>query len=102
MIAISLGLASTVYLGNLHADLLRLIGLEQLATPAPIQVSFTWFAAVGAAVVFLTGVCFRTPRPVLSEARRRAEEAEGDTRPLALRGTPQTTQERESEVVENR
>jgi SSS family transporter len=102
MIAISLGLGTTVYLGNLHADLLRLIGLPQLATPAPIQVSFTWFAAVGAAVVFLVGICFPTPRSILSEAHRRAAEAEDDTRPLALRGTPQTTQERGFEVVENR
>jgi SSS family transporter len=86
MIAISVGLATTVYLGGLHNDFLRLVGLERWTTPPPIKVSFTWFAAVGAAVVFLIGVCFPTPGHVLDEARRRAEEARHDDRPMAMRG----------------
>ena len=50
------------------------------------KVAFTWFAMVGALVVFGVGVLFKTPPDVLESARRKAEEAQaGDDRPLALR-----------------
>jgi hypothetical protein len=44
-------------------------------------------------VVFLVGVCFPTPSHVLIEARRRAEEAATDDRPMAMRSTTQDAQQ---------
>jgi hypothetical protein len=50
------------------------------------KVSFTWFAMIGALVVFAVGVFFRTPESVLEAAKRQAAEAEtGEDRPIALR-----------------
>ncbi len=41
--------------------------------PAAIpEVSFTWWAMIGALVVFGVGVLFRTPQPVLASATRHA------------------------------
>lgn len=63
--------------------------------PAAIPpISFTWFALIGAAVVFVIGVAFQTPPEVLERARRRAEEAaSGEDRPIDLRdeGERETT-----------
>src|SRR5262249_7373868 len=66
MLAITLGLTTTIYLGNLHVDFLNLLGLGRFAHPAPVKISFTWFALIGATVVFAIGVLFRTPETVLS------------------------------------
>jgi Na+/proline symporter len=85
MIAITLGLVATIYLGGVHVDLLTLIGLKQWASPPPVKISFTWFALIGAVVVFAMGVLFRTPQHVLDEAARKADEARHDDRPMALR-----------------
>lgn len=51
------------------------------------EVSFTWFAFIGAAAVLAVGLWFKTPESVREEARKRAIQAEtqGDV-PLALRG----------------
>lgn len=93
VIAVTLGLIATTVLGELH-----IIAANALAPffgyPAHFvrpewlpKVSFTWFAMIGAVVVFGVGVLFRTPAPVLEEARRRAMEAQqGEDIPLALRG----------------
>ena len=86
IIAITLGLITTIYLGGLHVDMLNLFGVGHWVSPPPIKVSFTWFALIGASVVFAVGVLFRTPQDVLDVARRRREEAHHDDRPLALRG----------------
>ena len=89
MIAITLGLLVTIYMGNLHVDFLNLLGLGKFAHPAPLKVSFTWFALIGATAVFAIGVLFKTPEPVLESARTCAIEAErGDDRPVALRDHP--------------
>ena len=88
MMAITSGLLTTIYLGGLHVDLLNLIGLGRLAHPPPVKISFTWFALIGTVVVFIVGVFFRTPRYVLDEADRKAEEARRDDRPMALRIAP--------------
>jgi SSS family transporter len=82
MIAISLGLMATVYLGGL----IEMIGIRAIPPP-PIKVAFTWFALIGAAVVFVVGVLFPTPQPVLDDAERRAEDARRDDRPMALRNS---------------
>lgn len=85
VIALIVGLAATFYLGGLHVDLLGLFGVQ--VSPPAIRVSFTWFAAIGAAVVFLVGVLFPTPHSVLESARRHAEQARsGLDVPIALRG----------------
>ena len=49
------------------------------------KVAFTWFALIGAFVVLLVGLLFRTPREVREEADRIASEAQSDDRPMALR-----------------
>lgn len=92
MVAISVGLASTIVLGELHIYFANLVGgmLGRAGTyvkPAWLpSVSFTWYAVVGAVVVFAVGVLFRTPAAVLEAAkRRRAEATAGDDRPMALR-----------------
>jgi SSS family transporter len=86
VIAVSVGLLTTIYLGGLHNDLLRLIGLESLVSEVPVKVAFTWFALIGAVVVFVVGLFFSTPDEVVEAARRQAEQAHLDDRPLALRG----------------
>ena len=50
------------------------------------QVSFTWFAFIGAATVLAVGIWFKTPVEALERAERRAQSAlTGDDVPLALR-----------------
>jgi hypothetical protein len=58
--------------------------------PAAIpEVSFTWWAMIGALVVFGVGVLFRTPEPVLVSAARHADGAQtADDVPVALREAP--------------
>jgi SSS family solute:Na+ symporter len=92
LIAVSLGLVATVVLGDLHITLINgiapLLGYKgTLARPDWLpQVSFTWFAMIGAVVVFSVGLFFKTPPEVLALARRQAEEADrGEDRPLVLR-----------------
>ena len=88
LIAITIGLATTIYLGGLHVDAMNLIGLGRYVTKPPITVAFTWFALVGAVVVFAVGVLFPTPAHVLEIAERRAVEAHREEeKPLALRKT---------------
>jgi solute:Na+ symporter, SSS family len=92
MIAITLGLITTVVLGGLHNDLLNLIlsaagSAKRFTQPWWLpQIAFTWFAMIGALVVFAVGVFFRTPEHVIDEARRirDAADLEGD-KPLAVR-----------------
>ena len=90
IIAISVGLATTIVLGGLHIDAANLLASavgsqRRFVTPLP-TVAFTWFAMIGALVVFAVGVFFRTPQSVLDEAQRirAAAEHEGD-KPLATR-----------------
>lgn len=83
MIAITIGMLATIYLGGLYADAAALLDMQ--LPPPIIKVSFTWFALIGSVVVFAVGVCFRTPQDVLDVARRTAEMAKGDDRPLSVR-----------------
>src|SRR5881628_2203898 len=95
MIAISAGLLATVVVGKLDVMIVNgvapLLGFAGTFThPASIpEVSFTWWAMIGALVVFCVGAFFRTPEPVLASAARHAEAAQtaGDV-PLALRESP--------------
>lgn len=95
VIALAVGLAATTFLGDLHLHFLNLaaplLGMEtSFSRPEWLpKVSFTWFATVGAVVVFAIGICFRTPPEVLEAARRKAAVAAGgDERPVELRETP--------------
>jgi SSS family solute:Na+ symporter len=99
MIAISVGLVTTIVLGELHIYLLNLLapafGAEaNFVRPTWLpKVAFTWFGLVGSVVVFAVGVLFRTPHAVLEGAKLKAEQAEGDDRPLAVRGDVVTPNE---------
>ena len=95
MLAISLGLLATVVVGKLDVMIVNgvapLLGFEgTFAHPAFIpEVSFTWWAMIGALVVFGVGALFRTPEPVLVSAARHADGAQADDDvPVALRGAP--------------
>jgi hypothetical protein len=92
MLAISAGLVATVVVGQLHIIILNtvapLFGIQPtFQQPAWIpEVSFTWWAMIGALVVFGVGVLFNTPDQVREAAARHAEEARtGGDVPLALR-----------------
>jgi SSS family transporter len=91
-LAIAAGLLVTVVVGRLHLTILNTVapafGIHRIfQQPAWIpDVSFTWWAMIGALVVFGVGVLFRTPDTVQQSAARHAAAAqtEGDV-PLALR-----------------
>jgi SSS family transporter len=88
MIAITCGLIATIVLGHLHVELANLIAGRPGTYAAPAwlpKVAFTWFALIGAVVVVLVGVFFRTPEHVLLAAQRTRGEAHQDDRPVALR-----------------
>jgi SSS family solute:Na+ symporter len=95
LIAISAGLVATVVVGKLDVMIVNgvapLLGFDAtFQHPAAIpEVSFTWWAMIGAFVVFGVGVLFRTPQPVLASAARHAHGAQtGDDVPVALRESP--------------
>jgi SSS family solute:Na+ symporter len=91
LIAITLGLAATIVLGELHVVIANLIapllgGDATYVRPAWLpKVAFTWFALIGAVAVFFVGLFFRTPVEVQENAERVAREAATDDRPMALR-----------------
>jgi solute:Na+ symporter, SSS family len=95
LIAITAGLLATVVVGKLDvmivngvAPLLGFGATFQHPDAIP-EVSFTWWAMIGALVVFGVGVLFRTPQPVLASAARHAHGAQtGDDVPVALRESP--------------
>ena len=88
MIAITLGLLTTIVLGGLHVDLANLLaGPNVYAMPIWLpKVAFTWFALIGAVVTFSVGVLFPTPAERLAAADRAIAEAHQEDRPVALRG----------------
>jgi Na+/proline symporter len=86
VIAIIAGLLTTGFLGDLHIKVLDPLGIK-IAHPAWLpQISFTWFAMIGALTVVAVGIWFTTPPEVLESARQKAEDADhtGDV-PLDLR-----------------
>lgn len=92
ILAVTCGLIATIVLGELHISAANMVGpwfgiTTEWVRPAWLpRVSFTWFAMVGAVVVFLVGILFRTPDEVLRAAEKKAAMAEaGDDKPMALR-----------------
>jgi SSS family solute:Na+ symporter len=89
IIAISIGLVATIVVSELDITLAQLLGfVGQHKRPGWFpKVAYTWYAMIGALVVFAVGAVFATPQSVLDEAARKKREAqEGEDRPLALRG----------------
>ncbi len=75
------GLLTTSILGDLPGKINKHLSLH-LAW----EVSFTWFAFIGAVAVLLVGIWFKTPDEVLAKAERREAEAQsGEDVPLAMR-----------------
>ncbi len=92
LIAVTCGLIATVYLGDLHNTFLNglapILGFKAaFARPEWLpKVQFTWFALIGASVVFAVGSFFQTPPEVLENAKRQAAAAQGsEDVPLAMR-----------------
>jgi len=92
MIAITLALITTIVLGELHIYIANLLTGAPAESPTYVRpgwlpkVAFTWFALIGAVVVFVVGVLFRTPQKVLEEAEVKREQAQrAEEKPLALR-----------------
>jgi SSS family solute:Na+ symporter len=93
MLAISAGLLATVVVGKLDLVILNSVapwfGIDStFQQPGWIpEVSFTWWAMIGALVVVAIGVLFRTPDSVRTAMARSAREARtAEEVPLALRG----------------
>ena len=91
-LAIAAGLLATVVVGQLHLTILNTLapafGFHRIfPQPAWIpEVSFTWWAMIGALVVFAVGVLFRTPAEVQASAALHAAAAQtAEEVPLALR-----------------
>lgn len=84
IIAISVGLITTILMGGLHIDLLNLFGFE--LQPPKFKIAFTWFALIGSTVVFVIGLFFRTPESALAYARQQKDAARtNDSTPMSLR-----------------
>ena len=81
LVALIAGLVATSVLGDLPGKLNPHWSLKM-----GWEVSFTWFAFIGAVAVLAVGIWFRTPDSQLESAKRRAEQADemADT-PLSMR-----------------
>jgi SSS family solute:Na+ symporter len=89
LIAITIGLAATIFAGELDIELAGLLKIaKSYHHPAWFpKVAYTWYALIGAVVVFALGALFTTPQRVLDEAKMKKQQAAGgEDRPLALRG----------------
>jgi SSS family solute:Na+ symporter len=87
MIAITIGLVTTIVLGHLHVEMANLLaGSNVYRAPAWLpKVAFTWFALVGTVVVFIVGIFFTTSERQLVLAEEMAQRGQQDDRPMALR-----------------
>jgi Na+/proline symporter len=91
-IAITVGLVTTIVLGDLHIYYANLVAPLLGSAKTYVRpdwlphVSFTWFGLIGAVVVFVVGMFFRTRPDVLAQAQLRAAEAHREEeKPMALR-----------------
>ena len=100
MIAIVAGLLTTSFLGDLPGKIwpalsvkslrvpyfgpgMQILGWRPLALP---DISFAWYALIGAVAVLVIGLLFTTPPAVLASAKQREEQADsGEDVPMALR-----------------
>ena len=88
LIAITIGLAIAIFVGELDIEFAHLFKFAKgYHHPGWLpKVAYTWFALIGAIVVFVVGVVFRTPQRVLNEAEIKRQQAQqAEDKPLALR-----------------
>ena len=65
-----------------------MVGITKpFANPAWLpNISFTWFAMIGAVVVIAVGIWFRTPEETIERAKKQMEHADSeDSTPMSLR-----------------
>jgi Na+/proline symporter len=93
LLAITAGLLATVVAGKLHITILNGVApwfdlAPTFRQPAWIpEVAFTWWAMIGAVVVVVVGLCFRTPDAVRAEVARHERAARvAEEMPLDMRG----------------
>lgn len=92
ILAVAAGLVVTFVLGGLHVDVANLIAKvigsgNSYSLPSwwP-AVAFTWYALVGAVIVFAVGILFATPESAIARAARIEAAADaGDERPVGQR-----------------
>lgn len=83
IIALICGLLATSILGDLPGKVSSKLSISAPWLP---NISFTWYALIGAAAVLLVGIWFRTPAEVIEGSLQRANQAEAnDELPLAMR-----------------
>src|SRR5207249_3296324 len=77
ILAVTAGMAANIFL----------VVRNSLGVPVWMpKIEFTWYAMVGAVVVFAVGVLFKTPEAAIEEANRKASQVEGgEDRPMELR-----------------
>ena len=86
MFGLMAGLVATTILGDLPGKISKGASMK-IWLHLTWEVSFTWFAFIGAVAVLLVGIWFKTPDHVLVKAEERAKQAEeGIDLPLAMRG----------------
>ena len=92
MIAVTVGLATTIVLGGLHVDMANLVS-SALGSDVTYKIpdwlpkiSFSWFAMIGGLVVCFISVLFATPEHVVRDAHEKALNTDvDDDRPVSLR-----------------
>jgi len=96
VIAIAIGLIGMFFITGQHIQVMNMWDPPAAGQPNKHlpphwlpAISWTWYAIVGAFIVFVVGVLFRTPDHVLAAAERKLHEAsqqgEGE-KPLSMRG----------------
>lgn len=92
--AITVGLLTTIFLGGVHIMILELVApnwemtarISEWQSQNVLSIKWTWFALVGAVVVFVVGLLFKTPQSAIDRAIRQGEIADsGVDIPVHLR-----------------
>ena len=83
VIALLAGLLANFILGDLPGKISPSLSITIPWLP---NISFTWYALIGAVAVLVVGLWFRTPDAVIAAGLERAKEAEsGDALPIDMR-----------------
>lgn len=89
MLAISAGLIGVMIFSGQYWELLNLFADPSTPLSKPDwvpQISFSWYAIIGASITLLIGLLFKTPAPIVENAIRLAREADAEENiPLAMR-----------------
>jgi SSS family transporter len=94
VVAITIGLTTIIFLGNLHiiaANLLAPLFGHPATFKKPAwmpEIAFTWYCVIGALVVLGVGLLFRTPEDTLENARRVRDAADQqENKPVSVRSS---------------